>query len=56
MFIAFQTSCHLQKKLLDTLNRPYRGGQTEENARGQTEAHAGGHFKRNAESLSAGYA
>ena len=47
---------NLQKKLFDTLNRPYSGGQTEENARGQTEAHAGGPFKRNAGSLSAGYA
>ena len=47
---------NLQKKLFDTLNRPYYGGQTEENARGQTEAHARGPFKRNAGSLSAGYA
>ena len=48
LFIAFQTSCRQkkQKNLFDAQNRTYSGRQTKENARGQTEAHAGGPFKR----------
>ena len=45
-FIAFQTSCHLQPKPFYTLNGPYSGGKTEEIDLRQTDAHAGGPFKR----------